>query len=260
VRTNFYAVSRHGLKAQIAWTGHTHTAESLILKVLLPVAYEGLKISGIDCADIEKYLGIIEQRVHYHRTGARWILDSLATMGTDGTKDLRMRTVTQAMLSRQKSGDPVHKWPLASLDEAKDWRYSFLTVGQVMATQLYTVRPQDLAEMVANFMDWNHVRYVPVEDDEGELVGLVTYRALIRLVGRDNTSNVTVADIMHTDLITVSPDTPTIDAIRLTRRHQIGCLPVVSGRHLVGILTAGDFLPLYDKLIDELLEEGMDGG
>jgi CBS domain-containing protein len=259
VRTNFYAVSRHGLKAQISWAGHTHTAESLILKELLPVAYEGLKISGIDAGDIEKYLGIIEQRVHYHRTGARWILDSLATMGTDGTKDLRMRTVTQAMLSRQKSGDPVHKWPLASLDEAKDWRYSFLTVGQVMATQLYTVRPQDLAEMVANFMDWNHVRYVPVENDEGELVGLVTYRALIRLVGRDNTSNVTVADIMHTDLITVSPDTPTIDAIRLTRRHQIGCLPVVSGKHLVGILTASDFLPLYDKLIDELLEEGFDG-
>jgi len=258
VRSNFYAVSRHGLKAQIAWAGHTYTAESLILKVLLPVAYEGLKTSGIDTVDIEKYLGIIEQRVHYHRTGARWILDSLATMGEDGTRDLRMRTVTQAMLSRQKSGGPVHQWPLASLDEAKDWRYSFLTVGQVMATQLYTVRPQDLAEMVANFMDWNHVRYVPVENDEGELVGLVTYRALIRLVGRDNASNVTVSDIMHTDLITVSPDTPTLDAIRLTRAHQIGCLPVVSGKHLVGILTAGDFLPLYDKLIDELLEEGLD--
>jgi CBS domain-containing protein len=260
VRSNFYAVARHGLKAQIAWAGHTHTAESLILKELLPVAYEGLKTVGIDSADIDKYLGIIEQRVHYHRTGARWILDSLATMGEDGTKDLRMRTVTQAMLSRQKSGGPVHQWPLASLDEAKDWRYSFLTVGQVMATQLYTVRPHDLAEMVANFMDWNHVRYVPVENDESELVGLVTYRALIRLVGRDNASNVTVADIMHTDLITVAPDTPTIDAIRLTRSHQIGCLPVVSGNHLVGILTAGDFLPLYDKLIDELLEENRDDG
>ena len=126
--------------------------------------------------------------MHYHRTGARWILDSLATMGDDGTKDLRMRTVTAAMLSRQKTGDPVHKWPLASLDEARDWRYSFLTVGQVMATQLYTVRPQDLAEMVANFMDWNHVRYVPVENDEGELVGILTQRdllhgALSRLLG-----------------------------------------------------------------------------
>jgi CBS domain-containing protein len=261
VRSNFYAVARHGLKAQIAWDhGHTYTAESLILKVLLPIAYEGLRHAGIDAADIDGYLGIIEQRVHYHRTGARWILDSLATMGNEGTRDLRLRTVTGAMLERQKTGAPVHEWPLASLEEAKDWRYSFLTVGQVMSTQLYTVRPQDLAEMVANFMDWNHIRYVPVENDEGELVGLVTYRGLIRLVGRDNTGSITVEDIMKTDLMTVTPETPTVDAVRLVRRHQIGCLPVVQDKHLVGILTMSDFLPLYDKLIDELLEEDAGDG
>jgi CBS domain-containing protein len=181
-------------------------------------------------------------------------------MGNEGTRDLRLRTVTGAMLERQKTGAPVHEWPLASLEEAKDWRYSFLTVGQVMSTQLYTVRPQDLAEMVANFMDWNHIRYVPVENDEGELVGLVTYRGLIRLVGRDNTGSITVEDIMKTDLMTVTPETPTVDAVRLVRRHQIGCLPVVQDKHLVGILTMSDFLPLYDKLIDELLEEDAGDG
>jgi CBS domain-containing protein len=266
VRSNFYAVARHGLKAQIVWDrGRMHTAESLILKILLPTARDGLRTAGIDSADIDRYLGVIEERVRHHRTGSRWILDSLATMGNDGTADLRYRTLTAAMLEREKTGQPVHRWPLASLDEAKDWRYSFLNVGQVMSTQVYTVQPDDLVEMVANLMDWNGIRYVPVEDAEGRLAGLVSYGALIRLVGqrRDEESegSLTVADIMRTDLITVKPETSTMEAIRLVRTHQIGCLPVVKNDYLVGVLTAADFLPLFDKLLDEMLKEDrIDGG
>ena len=136
-RRNFYSVARHGLKAQLAWVhGHTHTAESLILNELLPVARFGLEHAGIEAADIDRYLDVIEERVQFQQTGSRWILDSLATMGTTGTRDLRMRTVTQGMLVRQKMGAPVHRWPLESLDEAKDWRHSFITVGQGMSTQL----------------------------------------------------------------------------------------------------------------------------
>jgi CBS domain-containing protein len=157
----------------------------------------------------------------------------------------------------------VHRWPLASLDEARDWRYSFLRVGQVMSTQVFTVRPGDLVEMVANLMDWNSIRYVPVEDDDGRLCGLVSYGALIRLVGHHHGEHddggLTVADIMRTDLITVTPETSTAEAIRLVRTHQIGCLPVVKDGYLVGVLTAADFLPLFDKLIDEMLkEDGLD--
>lgn len=257
VRSNFFAAARHGLKAQISWDhGRTYTAEALILQELLPVAREGLKLNRIDSDDIDRYLDVIEQRVRHHRTGARWILDSLATMGERGTSDLRYRTLTQAMLVRQRTGEPVHRWPLASLDEVADWRYSFLQVGQVMSTQLYTVRPGDLVEMVASLMDWNRIRYVPVEDDEGRLVGLVSYRSLLRLISHDDIKDLTVAEIMRTELITVAPETATIDAIQLVRRNLIGCLPVVQDNRLVGILTMSDFLPLYDKLIDDMLDEG----
>ena len=48
-------------------------------------------------------------------------------------------------------------------------------------------------------------------------------------------------------------------AIHLVRENQIGCLPVVQDNHLLGILTTADFLPLYDKLVDEMLEEKRDG-
>jgi CBS domain-containing protein len=256
VRTNFYAAARHGLNAQMAWKrGRTHTAESLIRRVLLPKAREGLVHAGIDGSDIDRYLGIIEQRVRHHRTGSRWILDSLAAMGDSGTEDLRYRTLTAAMLDRQKTGEPVHTWPLASPDDAKDWRYSFLNVGQVMSTHLYTVREDDPVRMVAHLMDWNHLRYVPVEDDAGRLLGLVTHRALIRMIGDPHADNASVRDIMRRDVITVTPETPTVEAVRLVRTHQIGCLPVVNEGRLVGVLTASDFLPLYDKVIDEMLKE-----
>lgn len=256
VLNNFYAVARHGLKAQIAWEkNRTYTAESLILKVLLPQARHGLEISEIDPGDIDRYLGIIEERVRHHCSGAKWILDSLATMGDSGTPDLRYRTLTSSMLLRQKVGEPVHTWPLASLEEATDWRYAFLTSGQVMSTQVYTVRPDDPIEMVSSIMDWHRVRYVPVEDDDGYFAGLVTYRALVRLVGSKDVEKLTVRDIMRTDVKTVTPETPTIEAVYMVRKNQIGCIPVVADRRLLGVLTAADFLPLYDKLVDEMLKE-----
>ena len=64
----------------------------------------------------------------------------------------------------------------------QDWRESYRNVGQFMSTDLFTVRPDDIVDFAATLMDWRHVRHVPVEDDRGRLVGLVSHRALLRLV------------------------------------------------------------------------------
>ena len=98
-----------------------------------------------------------------------------------------------------------------------------------MTQDLFTVRPDDIVDFAATLMDWRHVRHVPVEDDSGRLVGLISHRALLRLVaqgrvGRDH--RVTVAEIMHREPFTVRPDTPTVDVIRLMREKKLACLPV----------------------------------
>ncbi len=254
VKRNFFAAAQHGLKAQFTWEkGKSYTAEDLILQELIPAARHGLEASGIDRRDIDRYLPIIEERVKSGRTGSQWMLDSLANMGTDGTTDLRFRTLTRAILARQRRSQPVHTWELANLEEVNDWRFGFLTVKQVMNTELYTVHPEDVIEMVANLMDWNNLRYVPVENENGELLGLVTHRSLLRLVGKPNTTQLTAGDLMISKLVTVTPDTSTPEAIRIMRDQKIGCLPVVEGKHLVGTLTDRDFLPLSQKLVDELL-------
>ena len=83
---------------------------------------------------------------------------------------------------RQKSGEPVHRWPVLEVSESDDWSQSYQTVGQFMATDLFTVRPDDLVDLAASVMTWRHIRHVPVEDAEGRLVGLVSHRALLKLL------------------------------------------------------------------------------
>ncbi|HKC63583.1 MAG TPA: glutamate-cysteine ligase family protein [Pyrinomonadaceae bacterium] len=262
-KSNFFAAARHGLKAQFTWLrGKSYPATSLILDHLLPLAREGLKDSNIEPEDVDAYLGVIEERVRSGQTGAMWARRSLAAMGEQGTRDIRLRTLTAFMLARQHIGEPVHSWPVVLIDEMDEWRSSYQTVGQFMSTDLFTVRPDDLVDLAANVMDWRHVRHVPVEDDKGHLVGLVSHRNLLRLLARGTSDNsaepISVSSIMKTNPLTVSPQTRTLEAINLMRENHVGCLPVVEAGRLVGIVTAYDFLTASAKLFEKYLTTSVD--
>ncbi len=255
-KANFVAAARHGLRAQFAWIGGKSATAAELVTELLPSARAGLASHGIVQADIDRYLGVIEERVESGRTGAQWALDSLAKMNNQGTRSERFRAVTAASLERQVEGHPVHEWPLAELDEARDWRHSYKTVGQFMTRDLFTVQPDDLVDLAANLMDWERIRHIPVEDEDGRLVGLVSFRSLIRLLaqgGREPRGAVVVRNIMKESPVTVSPDTPTLEAVEKMRAHQVACLPVVRGDRLVGILTERDLINVAAKLLDREL-------
>jgi CBS domain-containing protein len=106
-------------------------------------------------------------------------------------------------------------------------------------------------------MDWRHIRHVPVEDEDGRLVGLVTHRGLLHLISNGNRSTasdpITVRQIMVTDPVTVSPSTSSLEAIEIMRSNRVGCLPVVEGDQLVGIVTSYDFLEASAKLFQQHL-------
>jgi len=259
-KDNFFAAARYGLKAQFTWVGgQRHTAASLILDHLLPLARAGLKQSGIDIGDSDRYLGTIEERVRLDQTGAQWALRSLAAMGEQGTRDLRYQTLTAAMLAHQQSGEPVHRWPEVQPTTEPEPSQNYQTVGQFMTTDLFTVRPHDLVDLAASVMDWRHIRHVPVEDDEGRLAGLVSHRDLLRLLSHglppSQTGPMTVSSIMKPNPITVTAETPTLEAIEIMRRRRVGCLPVVEGDRLVGIVTSYDFLALSARLIEGHLKK-----
>ena len=258
-KLNFFRAARHGVDAHFQWIdGKTQTASTLVLEQLIPLAREGLISSQVASEDVDKYLGIIEERVRSRQTGARWIIKSLEAMPPETPKDVRNRTLTAAMLAGQKEGQPVHSWPVAEMVESDDWEQGYRTVGQFMSTDLFTVQPEDLIDLAASVMDWRHIRHVPVEDGEGRLVGLVTHRALLRLLSNGSrlsregepaqaerlpvTRSITVREIMVSNPVTVSPTTSSLEAIEIMRTSRIGCLPVVDGDHLVGIVTSYDFL------------------
>ncbi|HZT59214.1 MAG TPA: glutamate-cysteine ligase family protein [Pyrinomonadaceae bacterium] len=255
-KANFFAAARYGLRAQLTWMdGKRYVAAALILDRLLPSAREGLRQSGVAEADIERYLGTLEGRVRSGQTGAQWMLQSLEAMGGEGTSDLRQRKLSAAILERQQGGEPVHRWAVIKAYGSEGWRQSRHTVGHLMSTDLFTVRPDDLVEMVARVMEWRDVRHVPVEDEEGRLVGIVSHRRLLHMLA-DRLPGVTeelvaVRQIMNPDPVSVAPTTPVAEAVELMRRRRIGSLPVVEDGRLVGIVTVYDFLESSARLSAE---------
>jgi CBS domain-containing protein/gamma-glutamyl:cysteine ligase YbdK (ATP-grasp superfamily) len=255
---NFFAAARHGLNAQLRWLdGKSFSATFLILNELLPLARAGLKQSKVESIDIDKYLGVLEERVRSGQTGAQWMLNSLTALNGSEPIDMRTRTLTTAILARQKEGKPVHEWKLAEAGELDDWSQSYQTVGQFMSTDLFTLRPNDLVDLAASLMEWRHIRHVPVEDENGRLVGLVTHRGLLRLLSRGSTApdatSMTVREIMKPNPTSVTSTTPTLEAIEIMRRSGIGCLPVVDDNQLVGIVTSYDFLTATASLFKQHL-------
>jgi CBS domain-containing protein len=254
-KNNFFSTARFGLKSQIHWLdGKSHPAKRLILDELLPRAHQGLQMVGIESGDIERYLGVIGERVSQEKSGAQWMLDSLAKMDKRAKQNVRMRTLTQSMIANQEKGEPLHKWSLAEIPPKSDWIDNYKTVEQFMSTDLFTLLPEDVIELAANLMYRKHIRHIPIEDKAGRLVGIVSHRDLLALLaqGRVNgKSELIIRDVMKTDPITITPETSSLEALHLMRDKNIGCLPIVKGEKLVGLITAYDFLTVSAKLFEE---------
>lgn len=258
-RANFLAASRMGMRAGFYWTDNTSmSAQTLLEEEIIPLARVGLADAGIASEDIDRYMGVIEERVQRRATGAAWTLSSLAAMQGQGTQAERLAAVTAATAARQREGRAVHEWPLARIEEAGDWAPSYLTVEQYMSTALYTVHEDELVDLVAFLMDRNVIRHVLVENDDHELVGVVSYRSLLRMVAQGRNPNMDplpVGSIMARDPVTVTPQTTTLEAIELMRGRRLSCLPVVNRGKLVGIVTESDFMPVAYQLLSDSLKE-----
>lgn len=105
-RDNFYQAARHGLDAQVVWKEGHYVLKDLILEVLLPMAKKGLRKLGIDKADCENYLDIIEARTKSGQNGATWQRAYMKKCGND------LEALCAAYYENQEKGNPVHTWPV----------------------------------------------------------------------------------------------------------------------------------------------------
>ncbi|WP_300161667.1 CBS domain-containing protein [Solidesulfovibrio sp.] len=118
-----------------------------------------------------------------------------------------------------------------------------MLVADLMTSQLRCLRETDsLADAMAAMQEL-FIRHVPVVDEAGGLVGLVTQRDVLSMEHRKDPVT-PLRDVMRTDVVTVTPDTPLRAAAETMIYNKFGCLPVVREGELVGIITETDFLKL----------------
>ncbi|TAD98654.1 MAG: CBS domain-containing protein [Bacteroidetes bacterium] len=256
-KSNFLIAARAGLGSKFTWVkGQKVSDTDLIKHELLPIAREGLKKANINKDDIDKYLDIIEERNVTGRTGSRWILDSYSKLVKETSKEEVSVAITSGIMKNQEQNIPVHKWDLANLEDIADYEPDNLLVEEFMNTDLFTVNKDDLPELAGDIMDWQRIRYLPVEDEKGSLVGLISSRMLLRYYLKETRTGISeklkVTDLMIHNPITVSPQATVTEAMNLMRNNMVGCLPVVSNGRLVGTITEANFLNITASLIRHL--------
>jgi hypothetical protein len=111
---NFHAGARDGIEARLYWPGLGEVpAAELVLRRLLPLAHEGLTRSGVDSADADRLLGIIERRCVTLRNGASWQTETFHRYYEDRSMDRHeaLRQMTMRYRELMHSNAPVHDWP-----------------------------------------------------------------------------------------------------------------------------------------------------
>ncbi len=109
---NFHAGARYGIDAKIYWPGVGEVpATELVLRRLLPLAHQGLEEWGVDTADKDRLLGIIEQRCLTGRNGASWQAAAFHRLHDDHDRFDALREMMRSYVTHMHSNEPVHTWP-----------------------------------------------------------------------------------------------------------------------------------------------------
>jgi CBS domain-containing protein len=242
-RQNFYRAAQFGIDATMKWFNKTIPVQKLILDQLLPMAKEGLDQMNIDIEDSERYLKVIEERVKTKQTGSKWTQKNFTLLLEKSTKFEATTSITRALTKKCWSDEPVHTWEKLEVDLGDDHKH-FYTVRHLMKTDIVTLQEDDILDLAINLMVWKNIRYVMVENNRHQLVGLVSSRKLIRSLKEGWNKNLFVKDIMEKEIITVLPSLNTDEAVALMVKHNVGCLPVVAQGRLLGLVTERDLIKM----------------
>jgi CBS domain-containing membrane protein len=132
------------------------------------------------------------------------------------------------------------------------------TVRDIMTTEVTTLGRNDSLQLAKDIMTLGRVRHFPVIDD-GKVVGVVSQRDLYKAslgsvmkygekAQHAFLEGIVVKEIMSDPPITIAPHASVQEAARLMMEKKIGCLPVLEGAQLVGIVTETDMLKLVAEM------------
>jgi CBS domain-containing protein len=135
-----------------------------------------------------------------------------------------------------------------------------ITVDEMMTTGAKTLTANDTLADVQAVMAKYSCHHVPIVANGDQLVGLVSQRDVLRVA--ESTLNpgaepvapnkIKIAEFMTSDVFCVQPQTSLRKAAIYIRTQRYGCLPVVEGKKLVGIITDSDFVNIAINLLEQI--------
>jgi acetoin utilization protein AcuB len=116
-----------------------------------------------------------------------------------------------------------------------------MRISEFMSTPVESVSPDEPIDLVRARMRGRRIHHLVVLD-RGAVVGVVSDRDLRGVAGAQ-----VVAEVMSQPVATATPRTTVREAANLLRGRSIGCLPVLDGGRLVGMVTVTDLLELLGR-------------
>jgi acetoin utilization protein AcuB len=140
-----------------------------------------------------------------------------------------------------------------------------MRIKDVMTRNPITVDSETLVLDAQRIMKENNIRRLPIVD-KGKLVGIITKHDLLEAAPSPATSlsihelnyllsKMKVKEIMKKNPVTIAPDTPFEEALRLGQEKKIGSFPVTDNGKLVGIATESDIIRFVTRVLG-IKEEG----
>lgn len=234
VKDNFIRAARTGIQSVFHWMGNYINARDLIIKELLPMAEHGLIDMGVDSNDVNYYLDIIANRVGAMKTGSVWMVDNFRRLLKRHNSITASNIITTTSSEIQNENIPVHEWP----DSQLVYPVTEPLVEHLMRTKIYAIQENQSIRFAKYIMDWKGIGHLPVENKQGNLMGIISKSLLEEIVGEDET----VKDHMTTELITCLPSCTKEEARRKLEENDIHSLLVVEENRLVGLVTDRDVI------------------
>ena len=134
------------------------------------------------------------------------------------------------------------------------------SIESVMSKELITALPSESLADARARMQAHQIHHLPIVDDDGQLVGLITLSNLLAATdsilrdqeNRIHASEILIEDVMVTDLATIDEQAGLRQAALFLEKHRIGCLPVVTNGELKGIITDTDFVAIAINLLEQV--------
>ena len=134
------------------------------------------------------------------------------------------------------------------------------TIDSIMSTDLISVQPGATLAEARSLMQQHRIHHLPVVDKDDQLVGLLTLTDVLAATdsilrnddSRIHAADISISEVMVTDIATVDRSASLRQAALFLEKHQIGCLPVLSDGKLRGIITDTDFVAVAINLLEQL--------